>query len=94
LVRLVSAVVVLFFFDLNALSAEAASVAETIETPPAPISVALPPLAMSEPLIVRVRKWRKSQEVETESVVLFVLASKQKPHPPYLWRERDFPYLL
>jgi hypothetical protein len=54
LVRLVSEVVLLFFFDLSALSADAASVAETIETPFVPVSVTLPPAAMSEPLTVSV----------------------------------------
>jgi hypothetical protein len=50
LVRLVSAVVLLFFFDLNALSADAASVAEVMLTPFVPVRTALPPATMSEPL--------------------------------------------
>ena len=54
LVRLVCAVVLLVFLVLALLLADAASSAEVMLTPPVPMSVALPPAAMSDPVMARV----------------------------------------
>ena len=54
LVRLVCAVVLLVFLVRAAEDADAASSAEVMLTPPVPMSVALPPAAMSDPVMARV----------------------------------------
>ena len=54
LVRLVSDVVLLVFLVRAAEDADAASSAEVMLTPPVPMRVALPPAAMSEPVMARV----------------------------------------